>query len=360
MSRARAVPWLRLAVAFAAAAGFTAASGCKGSRDHAAEVVRATIPGEIVYASGRDGRVGIRRVRPSGAERPAPACPAGRDCYPAPDGRLALIVSDPEGPGHREALAELAGGALRALGPASALLRNPVGSPDGRFVVFEANLESFRDLYRLDLDGGRLTRLTDDRNGNFDPALSPDARHIAFVSDRDGNPEIYLMDASGGHARRLVANPAEERAPSWSPDGRSIAFVSDREQVDRLFLVGAGGQGERPLDPDLPDDASQAQAVWSPDGSRIAWVLQPAGGTHSIWVTGLADRTRVRVSPDGLAATDPSWSPDGRFLAFTARRGNDDDIYLARADGSTVIPLVTGPADDRLPRWTLSRPRPAR
>ena len=132
--------------------------------------------------------------------------------------------------------------------------------------------------------GDRLLSLIQGKQTPLDvqaPAWSPDGRTIVFVSWRDGNGEVYAMDANGSSPRNLTQNPAKDVRPAWSPDGRSIAFVSIRDRHQRMqrefgrpepsdiYVMNADGSGKRNL---TRDRANDDLPTWSPDGRRIAFL----------------------------------------------------------------------------------------
>jgi TolB protein len=316
------------------------------------------LQGRIVFVSERDGQAEVYAVHPDGrglrrlTDAPSQDYPAA----PSPDGSALLTVSAVgEGQAQRERMMLLSlrgAGAGRPLGPVAGRARSPSWSPDGRWLVFESDSASFRDIYRVQADGTGLLRITSNPQGNFDPAVSPDGRSIAFVSSRDGDAEVYVMGADGSGARRLTAFYRDDWAPRWSPDGRSLAFLSNREGVDRVYLVGADGTGLRALGAAGADTAVfEADPAWSPDGRRIALTLRTRGGGSLVGVMETAGgRVRI-VSGADEAASMPAWSPDGRHLVYVGDRDGDADLRVVRADGSAATTVVRSPGPDWLPRW---------
>lgn len=312
--------------------------------------------GRIVFVSERDGAPRVYTIEPDGKGERRLSGGVGAT-FPAalsPDGRTVIAVAvREEGGDHGEQMVVLpaGGGAAHPLGPASARARSPSWAPDGRWLVFESDRESFRDLYRINPDGSGLRRLTENREGNFDPAVSPDGRMIAFASSRDGDSEVYVMDADGSGQRRLTAFYRDDWAPRWSPDGQTIAFLSNREGADRIFLVRADGTGLRRLNAaDTTRTGQEADLAWSPDGARIAHAWHPRPGESRIRIVDVrTGAAREIAGVDG--ASQPAWSPDGRLLAFTAGTAAAADLWIARADGSAPTRITHAPGADWLPRW---------
>lgn len=247
----------------------------------------------------------------------------------------------------------------RAIGP-QAQLRSPSFAPDGRWLVFESDAESFRDLYRLELGaaGGALLRLTHDPQGNFEPDVSPAGDAIVFVSSRDANAEIYVMSSDGGGPRRLTTSPGDDAAPKWSPDGQLIAFTSGRDRargIDVFVMDGEGG-GQRALvdDPQRSGAVIVRDLAWSPDGQHLAFTqLVPQGkGGGVVIVSRETGRVVARSNPgEGQIDEQPAWSPDAVYLAFARSSGEQSDIVRMRADGSETQVLTDGQGVYWLPRW---------
>ena len=314
------------------------------------------LTGRIVFVSERDSQPEIYSVRPDGRglRRMTNAASSDYPAAPSPDGATLLVVSvSGEGQEMEERMALLAGdGTARPIGPVSARVRSPSWSPDARWIAFESDTASFRDLYRVASDGTGLQRLTNNPEGNYEPAVSPDGASIAFVSSRDGDAEVYVMRADGSEPRRLTAFHRDDWAPRWSPDGRRIAFLSNRESADRVFVVAADGTGLRKLDAGAPDSMLiEADPAWSPDGTRLALTVRTREGKARIAVHDLRTGKRAFVSAAYEVASMPAWSPDGRHLVYVADRGGDPDLRIVRADGSAGAVIVRSPGPDWLPRW---------
>ena len=208
-------------------------------------------------------------------------------------------------------------------------------SVGGGVVAFEAGGE----IYVNDAYGGTPTKIVAGGNGvvNMQPALSPDASRVAFSSQRDGKFSIYVVGIDGEGLRRVTDGPGDDSEPAWSPDGSRIAFVRGFDATgsgvvvltcmspgDILTIgVDEGGEGERPTEINLTQGSGGTDPSWSPDGKRIAFASDRAG-SYDIYTMSSDDGHDVRrLTEDESAEADPSWSPDGSWIAYTGKLRED-------------------------------------
>jgi Tol biopolymer transport system component len=160
---------------------------------------------------------------------------------------------------------------------------SPSFSPDGKWIVFTSERDGSADIYRVHLDGSGLERLTNDPSFDDQAVLSPDGSRLAFVSTRGrGTADVWILDLKSRRLRNLTGGAGSNFRPRWSPDGRWIALSSDRNTVVRRRS---------------PRNFEQVQEA-------SIYVIQADGG-------GLR-----RLTPAGLFAGSPTWSADGKQVAF--------------------------------------------
>jgi TolB protein len=215
--------------------------------------------------------------------------------------------------------------------------RSPITSLSGRIVF-----DNFHDVWAINADGTGLTRLTRSPRPDFDATWSPDGTQIAFRSERGGDSEIWLMNADGSHQRRLVRGIS----PAWSPDGSMIAYASPGDllcppgrglRCSGISIMNADGSGQRRL----PHTDGGEYPSWSPDGKRIAFNSN-LSGDHVMYIVDIDGPHLVDLSSVG-EGWQVDWSPDGRSILFTSHRDHPDnytDIYVMRPDGSGVRRLT--------------------
>lgn len=277
------------------------------------------------------------------------------------------------------------------------LVDDPQLTPDGEriaYVVVEIERKSYeyhRTIWVSNTAQGQPRRYTAGENDTT-PRWSPDGRSLAFVrapagevkpkndEERDrgvGKPQLWLLPADGGEARQLTWARWGAGDPVWSPDGASILYTAEVgepddpeaedaglhekrvpavRRIDRLWnrLDGVGWIYERrshifrvPIEGGQPEqltdgDWDDGSPSFSPDGRRIAFTSDRTAERWSwpandIWVLDLPSKGLTRLTDETVFAGPPAWSPDGRQLAFVASRRRHEDGYthLMVADAGT-------------------------
>jgi dipeptidyl aminopeptidase/acylaminoacyl peptidase len=277
---------------------------------------------------------------------------------------------------------------------------DPQISPDGAWVAYSvsaidsAKNKSDTDVWMTSWDGTQTIRLTSTPESESSPRWSPDGRWLAFASGRQEGKggQVWLLDRRGGEAQRITTIKGGVDDFVWSPDSKRLALVLDVETdsvarrdtaehktpkpivINRynfkqditgylgskrthLALFDVDSRRVDTLTSTLADDDAPS---WSPDGRRIAFVREapPEPGHESdndIYVIearpgATAKQLTDFAGPDGGR---PSWSPDGKWIAFV--RGDEPRFSAYHLNKLAVVPS-DGSAPARVVTVALDRP----
>lgn len=177
-----------------------------------------------------------------------------------------------------------------------------------------------------------------------DARLSPDGRTVAFTVTRldqeadDYRSRIWTVPAAGGEPRRFTAGDGKDSAPRWSPDGTRVAFVSDRAGGrPQLYVIDAGGGEARRLT-DVPQGVSGP--LWSPDGAWLLVTLRTGGGDDA---AGDGPKT-----PPARVITSLKYRYNGEGFIYDRRK----HLFVVDAESGATRQLTDGDWDDLQPAWS--------
>jgi serine/threonine-protein kinase len=227
------------------------------------------------------------------------------------------------------------------------------------YVPGESNGSS-APIYWMDRNG--KTALLRAQTANWSNIrFAPDGRHLA-VEILDGQNDIWVYDLTRDVMTPLTSDPASDTSPVWTPDGRRIVFASTRANpaAPNLYWLRVDGSGEAQR---LTESKKRQRPVsWSPDGKFLAFeefdmqgrsdlmILPMTGDEQSGWKAGTP---RAFIAPLA-SATEPSFSPDGRWLAYSSNETGRDEVYVRPFPGpgaKTQISTTGG----QFPTWSRTR-----
>jgi TolB protein len=223
----------------------------------------------------------------------------------------------------------------------------PSWSPDNERMVYTSFMRGTSDMYVINRRGGGRIRVNSGLSLNTSATFSPVSNDIAFVGSVRGNPDIYLIKDDGTNLRRLTTTSSIESTPEWSPNGRQIAFTSGRSGSPQIYVMDAEGTNVRRIshEGNWNDDA-----VFAPDGERIAYTSR-VNGRFQIRIANLVTGQSRIIAGEG-SNEQPTWSPDGQWIAFQSnRKGGRWQVYRMRADGTDLLQL-TFDGENKEPDWS--------
>ena len=310
--------------------------------------------------------------------------------HAAPSGQLALVVGE-EQETQRATVYDLATQQQTPVGPGR---RDgaPSWSPDGTRLAFHTEAEGKLGIYIVNADGSGGQRLTHAHGWNQDPRWSPDGKRVAYTVSIDDEPlttiGVYDLEAGtesfwGGEQKGLMRpvfmpnlllllalqpDASEKALADPIADGlRTEATAADAAGVLlSIGLVGAPGKLSTepfiatrgfalpvlPLVPDYNDSLRYAEWFAEPNvkGDRLAFETND-GGDREIFVLG--KRGLSNVTNNAAADWAPTWSHDGRSVAFESFRSGRRGVYRVFTDTARVLPVLAAPNSDAFaPSWS--------
>jgi len=299
--------------------------------------------------------------------------------FASPDslGRFAIVDADRvvvESQTVRQNVAEWANGTPSSLTQGRQADRQPVYSPDGKWILFTSDRSGNLDLWMVSTATGELRQITDDAADDWDPAFGPDG-HLYWSSTRSsGHFEIWTAESDGSGAHQLTHDGVDAENPSVSPDGKWIVYGSTRPEEAGIWRARSDGSEPKllarglygiphispdsqyvlymgfssilistgvrvvrltdgaPVDFELvaetvrPTSANVGRATWMPDGHGIAFLGQNDKGVNGIFVQDFVPGQNTNSTRRPLAGFDAivdaetfAVSPDGKRVAISGR-----------------------------------------
>lgn len=216
-------------------------------------------------------------------------------------------------------------------------------SPDGATIA--ASIQG--TLWLIPAAGGDARAITAPELDAQEPAWSPDGRTLAFYAFAEDAWSVWTIGSDGNSLTRRSSGTNDARYPSFSPDGRSLLFSVDGEGYSAVSLDLASGALSRVLEAESVGYTEPANALFgkagnviyptlSPDGSRLAYVVDGAADTLFVRPSGGGTATAVH-SAETLGA--PAWSPDGTGIYIVGLKPGSsrlEHVFLGNGDVRTI------------------------
>jgi hypothetical protein len=211
------------------------------------------------------------------------------------------------------------------------------------------------DIYAANSNGGNIMCIACSSSDEAEPEWSPDGEYVIFQANYSGSYDIWIMRSNGsGDAIQVTDNTShDEREPHWSINSEVVYRMSPKDtsrnengelwvtQINSSsYSLGLMGRGP----------------VWSPDGTKIAF-MSNTSGTWQIYVYNVNNGGVSQVTSCSVNCRWPAWSQDGQFVIFNATTAASNTvpggIWYVPASGGSIVKLVDGGSAGR-PGWSDS------
>lgn len=220
---------------------------------------------------------------------------------------------------------------------------SPSWSPDGSKVAYVSFEKRKPVIYVQNLVTGGRKIVVNEKGSNSAPSWSPDGSKLAVSLSKDGHTQVYSVNADGGGLRRLSNSNGIDTEPQWSADGQHIYFTSDRSGGPQIYRMAASGGAATRVT--FTGSYNISPRV-SSDGKTLAWISQRDG--FSLYAMDLASRQEIRLADQ---ATEPSFSPNGKYIMYATKGGGRTSLAVVSVDGRVKQRLTTQAGNIREPNW---------
>ena len=200
-----------------------------------------------------------------------------------------------------------------------------------------------------------VVRLTTDGHLKQRPAWSPDGASLVFARHQGATIFLFLRSADGKEEKRLTSRDAPEFDAVWSPDGKRLALCIDKTVPNQgdmeVYTIAADGQDLQPVLVTAGKLSHEEWPSWSPDGQWIA-LTSTRDGNQEIYIVRPEGKDLRRLTNDPALDMHPAWSPDGKKIAFATNRWGDLELAVMNIDGSGLTRLTDSPGLDDYPAWS--------
>jgi len=201
-------------------------------------------------------------------------------------------------------------------------------SPDGKWIAYTVSSTDVSadkgdtDVWMVSWDGKEQLRLTSSPESENAPRWSPDGKYLAFLSGRPGKAkgsQVWLLDRNGGEAQQFTDVKGRLSGYDWSPDSKKLLLViADRDPSEgdenAPRVEGPNAKAPKPIVIDRYKFKQDVQGYLTQKPSRF-------------YLYDVATKKAEAITAEGFEVAAPSWSPDGKWIAFMARDGKDSDRY---------------------------------
>jgi dipeptidyl aminopeptidase/acylaminoacyl peptidase len=252
---------------------------------------------------------------------------------------------------------------------------DPQITADGKWVAYTVSTMSLKEdkagtrIWMSPAAGGDSIVMTAPKESSSHPRWSADSKYLAFLSKRgEGKTQVWLLNRLGGEAEQLTKTIQDVNDFAWSPDSKRMVLVlqdPSPEELEEAKEKEKEKPGSEAKDKETKSDKPKTPRPHVIDRYRFKTDMVgylDRRRTH-LYVLDIATKALTQVTSGDFDDDQPSWSPDGKLLAFTSNRSTPDpdrtynsDIWVVAADntdkGAHLTQVTTNSGEDSEPSWS--------
>jgi len=215
-------------------------------------------------------------------------------------------------------------------------------------------------LYKTSISNKAKIPLIQLRGNQLLPAFSNDCQKLAFISDASGRPDIFLQYfdknlATLGKSVQLYSYPrATNASPVFSPDSEKLAFVSDKDGSPRIYVIKIPDNihnRKRPITHLITKKNRQnVTPSWSKDGKKLAFSAK-TDSIRQIWVYDFETNEEWQLTNDNKNKENPNWANDSLHIIYNTENENESELYLININQKKPVKITKGNGRKRFPSF---------
>jgi TolB protein len=219
----------------------------------------------------------------------------------------------------------------------------PAASPDGSKIAFTSWVHGNPGIFVFSVDPVRDLRFYNQRGASVmaSPSFTPDGKQIVFMSSVSGCCGIFIANVDGSNVHSITAARSIDSEPKVNPKtGSEIAFSSGRSGPEQIYRMNIDGTDVERL---TNGEGEASNPSWHPDGQFLAyaWTRGYMAGAFNIFVMNVARRDYLQLTHGEGKNENPSWGPDGKHIVFMSDRTGRPQIWSMLADGTQQQQLTS-------------------
>jgi TolB protein len=219
----------------------------------------------------------------------------------------------------------------------------PSVSADGSKLAFNSYLHGNPAIFVFSVDPVRDLRFYNQRGASVTatPSFTPDGKQIVFMSSAAGCCRIFISNIDGSNVHSVSSGTSIDAEPKVNPkNGSSVAFSSGRSGPEQIYMMNIDGTDVERL---TEGSGEASNPSWHPDGQFLAfaWTRGFMAGAFNIFVMDVSKRNYQQLTHGEGKNENPSWAPDGKHLVFMSTRSGRSQIWSMLADGTQLQQLTT-------------------